>query len=258
MPDPKPLRIGVQFQTHHVDPPRFEESVEAVLRMGVDTVFLWDHLVPFTVGEGGFAWDSWSLLGSFAHLTRETEQVLGILVSPLTFREPALLARMAATVALLGNHRFILGVGSGGYTWDDRLLGNEVSLTERMNNFSSKLPVLRNAIDEVNMRFNIEISMWVGGNGRHKTIPMARTYADGWNGLGSIDDFARNMKVLSGSTIEASVLLTAADAENHLPEFFDLGARHVIRSLRPTDGGTFDLSPIVRLLSERDTLLGSL
>ena len=67
------LKIGVQLQTHVVAPRRYVEVVHEALNLGVDSVFLWDHLVPFTGKEGDVAWETWSLLGSVAR----TSAVMG-------------------------------------------------------------------------------------------------------------------------------------------------------------------------------------
>ena len=42
------LKIGVQLQTHEVAPPEYYKIVKSALSIGVDSLFLWDHLVPFT------------------------------------------------------------------------------------------------------------------------------------------------------------------------------------------------------------------
>jgi hypothetical protein len=80
------LKIGVQLQTHEVAPPMYLEVVQGALDIGVDSVFLWDHLVPFTGKQDDVAWDTWSLLGSVAPLFRFRENQLGVLASPLSIR----------------------------------------------------------------------------------------------------------------------------------------------------------------------------
>lgn len=267
------MRIGVQFQTHGVAAGHFREATEEVITLGVDSVFLWDHLVPFTGTAADSAWESWSLLGSLGPSVRGTDVMLGILVSPLTFRRPAILARAAATVAALGNGRFILGVGVGGFEHDDVLTETEMTTAERIIRFRSGL---RRVVEEVRRQeelHGVDIRVWVGGDGPRVSIPAAVAMADGWSGFGPPDRFSRAMDVLTrrreetqpgiddGSSrsqrhdandFECSVLLTPLD------EPMDLGAyraaRHVVRSLRPEPDGTFDLTPIVTLLTQRANL----
>jgi hypothetical protein len=252
------LKIGVQFQTHVVSPTAFRELVGDALDLGVDSVFLWDHLVPFTGIEGQVSWDTWTLLGSFAEVFRGREKVLGVLVSPLSIREPAMLARSAATIALLGNGSFVLGVGSGGYAHDDNLTDAPQDVSSRMNLFSRRLKFLRDEVSRLNSLFGTNVKLWVGGSGERVTIPSAVKYADGWSGFGPPNEFAKKAKQVAQSNLEISVLLTPNDLANDFQAYVDAGADLVIRSLRPSVEKTFDLSPIAQMLSERAQLIGSL
>ena len=255
------VRIGVQFQTHGVRPPDFSDAAEQALSMGVDSIFLWDHLVPFTGTAADSAWESWTLLGSMARAVRNTDVCLGILVSPLTFRRPAILARAAATVAALGNGQFILGVGAGGFEPDDVLAETEMSLAERMSRFTNGLQSVVDQVRDQERRHELSLRVWVGGDGPRITIPAAAALADGWSGFGPPERFARGEDLLrsalmadSGRKCERSVLLTPFDEPMDLAAFVNCGAEHVVRSLRPENGGTFDLQPIGDLLSQRNKL----
>jgi hypothetical protein len=63
---------------------------------------------------------------------------------------------------------------------------------------------------------------------------------------------------LTQHDLELSVLLTPKDLKNDLVQYFEAGARHVIRSLRPNQDSTFDLEIISAMISERDLMMGSL
>jgi alkanesulfonate monooxygenase SsuD/methylene tetrahydromethanopterin reductase-like flavin-dependent oxidoreductase (luciferase family) len=80
---------------------------------GWDGVYLADHLldVGFGVGPPGECWTS---LGGLAARTSRVR--LGPLVTCVSYRHPALIANMAATVDRISSGRFVLGVGSG---WSD-------------------------------------------------------------------------------------------------------------------------------------------
>jgi len=254
------IKIGVQFQTHGVDAPQFEKSARDAIALGVDSVFLWDHLVPFTGQADETAWDSWVLIGALAKELRTSSVTLGVLVSPLTFRSPIILARSAVTAARLGNGEFILGVGAGGFVHDDELMNMKMPVKERMISFTHQLAVLRREIDIQNERFSTQVKIWVGGDGKSVTIPMAVRYGDGWSGFGPparfesrrqvVDQF-RSMMVHPDDEFVVSVLLTRQDEPIHIDNFTQVGALHLIRSLRPSLKGTFDLQPIQDLLSQR-------
>ncbi len=254
------IKIGVQFQTHGVDAPQFEKSARDAVAMGVDSVFLWDHLVPFTGEADETAWDSWVLIGALAKELRSTSVTLGVLVSPLTFRSPVILARSAVTAARLGNGEFVLGVGAGGFIHDDELMNMKMSVKDRMIHFANQLAVLRKEIDIQNERFSTQVKIWVGGDGKNVTIPEAVRHADGWSGFGPPARFESRRQVVDqfrSTTVHldhefvVSVLLTRQDEPIRIVDFAEVGALHLIRSLRPSLDGTFDLQPIQDLLSQR-------
>lgn len=85
-------------------------------RLGFDGCYRSDHYTTVGGGDGLASTDAWATLGGLA---RETERIaLGTLVSPVTFRPAANLAKVAATVAEMagapdGRPRIHLGLGTG-------------------------------------------------------------------------------------------------------------------------------------------------
>lgn len=78
---------------------------------GFEALHRADHLGSFGAGPERDATEAWTTLGG---LVRETTRLrLGVLVSPITFRHPALLARMAATVDRMSGGRLEVGLGAG-------------------------------------------------------------------------------------------------------------------------------------------------
>src|ERR1700734_400000 len=77
--------------------------------------WLWDHMVPMRGDVRGAALEAWTLLGALAAQTQRLR--LGVMVTSNRLRNPALLAKMAATVDVISGGR--LGsrdreVGAGG------------------------------------------------------------------------------------------------------------------------------------------------
>jgi probable F420-dependent oxidoreductase len=88
-------------------------AAEAV---GFDSIWLGDHLLYELAG--GVHRGPWEAYTSVAALAAVTERVqLGTLVSSLGFHEPAMIAKMSATIDGISGGRFTLGVGSG---WNRR------------------------------------------------------------------------------------------------------------------------------------------
>jgi alkanesulfonate monooxygenase SsuD/methylene tetrahydromethanopterin reductase-like flavin-dependent oxidoreductase (luciferase family) len=86
--------------------------------LGVQTIWVADHLADWMHIEQ--AWfEAWSCITALAH--RTVKPRIGPLVSSMTLRNPAVLARTALTVAELSGGRLELGVGSGGPAHDHEL-----------------------------------------------------------------------------------------------------------------------------------------
>src|SRR3954453_1136664 len=77
---------------------------------GVEALFRSDHYVSGS-DESRPVLDAWATLAGLA--ARTTKLELGTLVSPVTFRHPAVLARSAATADEISGGRVVLGLGAG-------------------------------------------------------------------------------------------------------------------------------------------------
>src|SRR5829696_2356058 len=83
----------------------------AAERLGLEGLFRSDHYFSVQGANGRGSTDAWTLLAGLAARTSTIR--LGTLVSPVTFREPALLAKAAVTVDEISGGRAELGIGAG-------------------------------------------------------------------------------------------------------------------------------------------------
>jgi alkanesulfonate monooxygenase SsuD/methylene tetrahydromethanopterin reductase-like flavin-dependent oxidoreductase (luciferase family) len=114
----RPLRIGVQLPEveRRVPWPELISMTRTAEAVGFDSVWLGDHLLYELAG--GVHRGPWEVYTSVAALAAVTERVqLGTLVSSLGFHDPAMIAKMSATIDGISGGRFTLGVGSG---WNRR------------------------------------------------------------------------------------------------------------------------------------------
>lgn len=127
------------------------EMAELAEQAGFDTLWVSDHLLvdwAAIAAQYGLSvspeliasprqgvWECWSLLAALAAVT--TRVRLGALVTCTGYRNPALLAKMAATVDEISGGRLVLGLGAGdfaqehstfGYRWDHRVSRFEEAL----------------------------------------------------------------------------------------------------------------------------------
>jgi alkanesulfonate monooxygenase SsuD/methylene tetrahydromethanopterin reductase-like flavin-dependent oxidoreductase (luciferase family) len=113
------LRFGIQnpqWQTW----PEMVERWRRCEELGFDSLWIPDHLVPPFNPEGPLL-EAWSVLAGMAGITSRAR--LGVLVSCNTFRPPALLAKMAATLDQMSNGRLELGIGAGWFEPEHRMFG---------------------------------------------------------------------------------------------------------------------------------------
>jgi len=102
---------------------------------GADSVWVYDHLVLRLAGQASGIHEAWTLLTAVATATTRVE--LGTIVLATSFRNPALLAKMATTLDEISGGRLVLGLGCGwhepeyaafGYPFDHRVDRFEESL----------------------------------------------------------------------------------------------------------------------------------
>ena len=136
--------------------------------------------------------DAFTSLGG---LTREVDRIrLGILVTPVTFRHPAVIAKSAATLDEMSDGRFDLGVGTGWMEAEHDAFGIPFPpWKERFSRLEESLQYIRaafngEAYDGAYYRTNADalprprnVRIIVGGSGPEKTPLLAGRYADEYN-----------------------------------------------------------------------------
>ncbi len=129
----------------------FARHAEAV---GLDSVWTTDHLYfeayvdfqavgidlpPEWAGIKGGQWECWTTAAAVAAITSKVQ--IGTLVSNTTFRNPALLARMADNVVDLSAGRLILGLGAGDFTTEHAAYGFDFE--RHVGRFENSLQIIK-------------------------------------------------------------------------------------------------------------------
>jgi alkanesulfonate monooxygenase SsuD/methylene tetrahydromethanopterin reductase-like flavin-dependent oxidoreductase (luciferase family) len=114
-----------------------------------------DHYMPNTgtedVADGPFN-ECWSYLAALAATT--TSLRIGPLVAPTTVHHPALLANRAATIDLISNGRFVLGLGAGWQINEHRAYGIDLLAPgDRVTRFGEAIEIVRSLLDRPRTTF---------------------------------------------------------------------------------------------------------
>jgi F420-dependent oxidoreductase-like protein len=179
--------------------PRWQRVVRAVEDLGFAGLYRSDHFTnPDPPDE-----DSLELWVSLTWLADHTQRIaFGPLVSPVSFRHPAMTVRMAAAVDDLSGGRLTLGVGAG---WQERehhnysydLLKEDGQRFDRLEEALTIITRLLHSSDPVTFegeyyqffdavvlpRPQRRVPILIGGNGPKRTLPLVARFADEWNGV---------------------------------------------------------------------------
>lgn len=177
---------------------------------GFDSLWLYDHLLyrPENKPTIGI-WESWTFLSALAEATQRVE--LGTLVSCNSFRNPALLAKMAITLDEVSQGRFILGLGAGWNKAEFDAFG--IPFDHRVDRFEEAVQIIHPLLKEGSVDFEgkyyrakeCEIRptgprpagppLLIGSFGP-RMLRLSAQYADLWNTcyLGEVDTLAKPLQ----------------------------------------------------------------
>jgi F420-dependent oxidoreductase-like protein len=173
-----------------------------------------DHFYPIFSDSTGPCLEGWTVTTALAQATRRLR--VGVLVTGIVYRHPAVLANMAAAVDIVSHGRLELGLGAG---WNDeecRAYGIELgSLRERFDRFDEALAVIvgllsNETTDFAGKYFTLQAArcepkpvqqphppICIGGTGERRTLASAARFAQHWNYPGgTVEEFEHKLGVL--------------------------------------------------------------
>lgn len=195
----EPLRVGIKLSQD-----ASIESYRAVWKIADEARFdhCWamDHLATIgSIGEDRPIFDGWELLAAMAVATSHVR--IGLLVTGITYRNPALLAKIATTVDHLSGGRLEFGIGAAWAANEHEMYGisgldHRVGLfseglqvirslwTQERTDFAGRYYTMKNAVANPKPVQKPYPPIWVGSGGPAMLRLTAR-HADVWNASGA-------------------------------------------------------------------------
>ncbi|MEH1016311.1 TIGR03560 family F420-dependent LLM class oxidoreductase [Micromonospora sp. CPCC 206060] len=195
----------------------FDESLRiwtTAEELGYDWVSVFDHYRPPLGGPKGPCLDGPTLLGALAARTSRVRCAL--LVSPVTWRNPAVTATIAATIDQISHGRLELGVGAGGSDMAYAEYGIAFPpAPTRLEMLDESCQIIRRLWSDESTTFvgrhyqltdaHLEpkpiqrhLPLVVGGEGERRSLRIVARYADIWNALpGTPDHYRHKLDVLA-------------------------------------------------------------
>lgn len=174
-----------------------------------------DHFYPIFSDPTGPCLEGWVTLTALAQAT--TRLRVGVLVTGIHYRHPAVLANMASTLDIVSGGRLELGIGAGWNEEESGAYGIALgTVKERFDRFEEACEVLTGLLSQETTSFDGSFyrltearnepkgpqrphpPICIGGNGEKRTLRITARYADHWNFVGGPpEEFARKRDVLA-------------------------------------------------------------
>ncbi len=182
-----------------------------------ESLWVFDHFHTVPVPTTEATHEAWTLMSAFAASTERIR--LGQMCTAMSYRNPAYLAKVAATVDIISGGRVEMGIGAGWYEHEWRAYGYGFPTAgERLARLDEGVQIFRQAwtTGEATLdgkHYQVDgaivrplplqeggIPLWIAGGGEKVTLRIAAKYAQYTNFSG--EDFARKSELLRGHCAE--------------------------------------------------------
>jgi alkanesulfonate monooxygenase SsuD/methylene tetrahydromethanopterin reductase-like flavin-dependent oxidoreductase (luciferase family) len=205
------ITFGIVAGQHHRSWSEMREQWQFAEETGWDSAWAFDHFFSLRDDEMGPCLDGWTLLGAMAEMTERVQ--MGLMVTGLTHRNPAIMFKQAVTIDHISNGRLILGVGA---SWNEReheAYGIEFpSPKVRVDRFAEAMEMFRQLESQDRTTFQGEhyslveapfepkpvyghMPILVGSRGKRMMRYIAQ-YADQWDGSGTPEEYGTHSQRL--------------------------------------------------------------
>ena len=209
------VRIGALCWNQYTDWSSLLAAGVRADELGYDSLWTWDHVYPIVGDSHGPNFEGWLTITAWAQATKRAR--IGLMVGANTFRNPALVAKMATTLDHISGGRAILGVGGAWFEEEHRDFGMDFGsgFPERLRWLGEALPIMRGMLDGTeptakgdhyhsrgtrNLPGPIQahLPICIGGGGEQVTLKLVAKYGDMCNIGGTIEQIRHKEEVLVG------------------------------------------------------------
>ena len=212
MSNPGAVKLGVLAWNQYTSWEALRGAGTRADQLGYDDVWTWDHLYPIVGSDDGPILEGWLTLAAWAEAT--TNARLGLMVGANTFRNPALVAKMATTLDHISGGRAVLGIGGAWFETEHHAYGIEFGASpgERLRWLEEAVRIMRGmfhgeepsgsefyaarAVRNDPPPVQERLPILIGGGGERKTLRIVARYADAMNVGGGLDNVKRKDEVL--------------------------------------------------------------
>lgn len=231
----------------------------------VEHAWLFDHFAPIQGDLDGPCLEGWTVLAALAAVTERLR--LGLMVTGNTYRHPAVLAKIAATVDVISKGRLDFGIGAGWNVYEHESMGIPLYKPgERIRRLDEACEIIKGLFTQPTVDFDGRYYQLkearsepkpvqkpyppfvIGGGGEQLTLRVVAKHADIWNYTGgSVEEFTHKVGVLrehcaavgrdpAEITLSYQYRLPVGDLSSVAGEvqaFVDAGATHIVLVIPP-------------------------
>jgi F420-dependent oxidoreductase-like protein len=193
-----PVRFGIQTSQQNVEWASMLDLWQKAETWGYDSLWNFDHFFPIFVDPQGPCLEGWTTLAALGQATKRVR--IGHLVNGNTYRNPCVLAKMAATLDHVTNGRLNLGIGAGWFELEHRAFGIDFKTVRgRLEALDESCRILKGMFtgERFSLKgkhYTIEDAMglpvpvqkphppiMIGGTGEKILLRIVAEHADMWN-----------------------------------------------------------------------------
>ncbi len=204
--------VDIERDDHWETMASVAKTIEA---SGFESAWVYDHFHTVPVATQEVTYEAWTLMGALAAVTSTVR--LGQMCTCNSYRPPAYLAKVAATIDVISNGRLEMGIGAGWYEQEYLGYGYEFpKASVRIGQLREGVEIMRRMWTEDEVRYDGKyytldgaicqpkpvqdphVPLWIAGGGEQLTLDVAARYADYTNFGVDLDEFVHKSEVLDG------------------------------------------------------------